>query len=145
MQLHKKLICQKSERVTKNPRPPLDSSREDASKWRGSLFLKLFFGILFFLTLQKRTFQKDSPPILMRLSMAILAAVSDFLFLAPIFGKLILYKSPAAACETRKTSAFDLRRTLSYRYRIANNTVKTSLKPMFDQFSKEFRIYIGTN
>ena len=62
VQLHKKSICQKSERVTKNPRPPLESSREDASKWRGSLFLKLFFGVLFFLTLQKMTFQKDSPP-----------------------------------------------------------------------------------
>ena len=115
MQLHKKLICQNSERVTKDPRPPLESSRKGASKWRGSLFLKLFFGDLFFLSPQKMTFQKGPSPILMRLSVVILAAVSDFLYLPPIFGNLILYKSPAVACETRKTSAFDLQRVLLYR------------------------------
>ena len=104
-------------------------------------FLKLFFGDLFFPTPQKMTFQKGPTPILMRLSMAILAVVSDFLYLPPIFGKLILYKSPAVAYETRKTSAFDLRRALSYREQYS----KTSLKPMFDRFSKEFRKCIGTN
>ena len=67
--------------------------------------------------------------------------VSDFLYLPPIFGKLILYKSPAVACETRKTSAFDSRRALSY----CEQYSKTSLKPMFDRLSKEFRKYIGTN
>ena len=107
----------------------------------GLYFVKLFFGDLFFLSPQKSTFQNIPPSIQMRLSVAILAVVSDFLYLPPLFGKLILYKSPAVACETRKTSAFDLRRTLSYREQYS----KTSLKPMFDRFSKEFRKYIGTN
>ena len=81
------------------------------------------------------------PPINMRLSVAILAAVSNFLCLPPIFGKLILHRSPAVACEKRKTSAFDFLRTLSHREHYS----KTSLKPIFDRFSKEFRKYIGTN
>ena len=141
VQLHKKLICQKLEVDTKNPRPPLESSREGASKWGGTHFVKLFFGDLFFLTPQKTTFQKGPTPILMRLSVAILAAVSDLLYLPPIVGRLILYKSPAVACETRKMSVFDLQEALSYREQYS----KTSLKPMFDRLSKEFRKYIGTN
>jgi hypothetical protein len=63
VQLHKKSICQISERVTKDPRPPLESSREDASKWGSVHFVKLFFGDLFFLTSQKTTLQNVPTPI----------------------------------------------------------------------------------
>ena len=107
----------------------------------GTHFVNLFFGDLFFLSPQKSTFQHVSTPIQRHLSVAILAAVSDLLYLPPILGKLILYKSPAVACETRKTSAFDLRRAL----RLVYNKVKTSLKPMFDQFLRDFCKCIGTN
>ena len=63
VQLHKKSICQISERVTKDPRPPLESSQKGASKWGWVQFVKLFFGGLFFLTPQKLTFQNVPTPI----------------------------------------------------------------------------------
>ena len=44
VQLHKKSICQKLGVATKNPRPPLESSRKGASKWGGGIFVKIFFG-----------------------------------------------------------------------------------------------------
>ena len=58
VQLHKKLICQNLERVTKDPRPPLESSRKGASKWGGAHFVKLFFSDLFFPISSKINFSK---------------------------------------------------------------------------------------
>ena len=112
MQLHKKIICQQTERVTRDPRPPLETSQKDASNGAGWFCLPPFSLDLFFVTHGKIEHKKSTRANVVRFFETNLAAFSDFSYLARLVGKLILEKIQLLCvilCNTRNTSVFESR------------------------------------
>ena len=148
---HEKLICQKTERATNNPRPRLKSSGKNASNWPWSQDRKSFFGNLFFVNLQKTILKLGTTVNFMRFSVPISAAVSDFLYLPPIFGKLILLYS----CWNRFSKLFYAKLAIFNGFSTTRtvttdpNARKLQVKLVHHLFSvdfqRNFRKCIGTN